>query len=596
MMAKPSTKPQKRKVKKGTLKKLITYARPFFPAIIISMIAVAGATILQIISPEIIRNLINEISKAMLPPEFLMNYGKVVEFIIILIVFYVLAMLLNMLQNYIMASVTEKLTYRLRNQLASKINKVPLKYFDGTSHGDTISRFTNDVDVIGQTLNQSLATFVAAIVMFLGTMLMMFITSPILAVVAILSSFIGFVIIGVIMAKSQKYFTSQQEEMGNLNGYIEEIYSNQNIIKVYNASQESEESFKTINHKLYKTGWKSQFLSGLMMPLMSFIGNFGYLSVVIVGALLVYNKNYDYGIIIAFVMYVRLFTNSLVQMAQASNNFQRTKAASERVFDFLEEEELAKEDQKDQVINEPKGHVVFKDVNFSYEPEKPIINNFSAEIKPGQKVAIVGPTGAGKTTIINLLMRFYEIDSGSIYIDGINTQDVTRENVHAQFGMVLQDTWIFEGTVLENIVYSQEGITRDQVKEACKKFGLHHFLRTLPNSYETVLTEKTSLSEGQKQIVTIARAMIKNAPLLILDEATSSVDTRTELIVQKAMDQLMEGRTSFIIAHRLSTIKNADLILVMKNGDIIEKGNHEELLKINGFYAELYNSQFEDVS
>ena len=596
MMAKPSTKPQKRKVKKGTLKKLITYARPFFPAIIISMIAVAGATILQIISPEIIRNLINEISKAMLPPEFLMNYGKVVEFIIILIVFYVLAMLLNMLQNYIMASVTEKLTYRLRNQLASKINKVPLKYFDGTSHGDTISRFTNDVDVIGQTLNQSLATFVAAIVMFLGTMLMMFITSPILAVVAILSSFIGFVIIGVIMAKSQKYFTSQQEEMGNLNGYIEEIYSNQNIIKVYNASQESEESFKSINHKLYKTGWKSQFLSGLMMPLMSFIGNFGYLSVVIVGALLVYNKNYDYGIIIAFVMYVRLFTNSLVQMAQASNNFQRTKAASERVFDFLEEEELAKEDQKDQVINEPKGHVVFKDVNFSYEPEKPIINNFSAEIKPGQKVAIVGPTGAGKTTIINLLMRFYEIDSGSIYIDGINTQDVTRENVHAQFGMVLQDTWIFEGTVLENIVYSQEGITRDEVKEACKKLGLHHFIRTLPNSYETVLTEKTSLSEGQKQIVTIARAMIKNAPLLILDEATSSVDTRTELIVQKAMDQLMEGRTSFIIAHRLSTIKNADLILVMKNGDIIEKGNHEELLKINGFYAELYNSQFEDVS
>lgn len=595
MMAKPSTKPQKRKVKKGTLKKLITYARPFFPAIIISMIAVAGATVLQIISPEIIRNLINEISKAMLPPEFLMNYGKVVEFIIILIVFYVLAMLLNMLQNYIMASVTEKLTYRLRNQLASKINKVPLKYFDGTSHGDTISRFTNDVDVIGQTLNQSLATFVAAIVMFLGTMLMMFITSPILAVVAILSSFIGFVIIGVIMAKSQKYFTSQQEEMGNLNGYIEEIYSNQNIIKVYNASQESEESFKSINHKLYKTGWKSQFLSGLMMPLMSFIGNFGYLSVVIVGALLVYNKNYDYGIIIAFVMYVRLFTNSLVQMAQASNNFQRTKAASERVFDFLEEEELAKEDQKDQVINEPKGHVVFKDVNFSYEPEKPIINNFSAEIKPGQKVAIVGPTGAGKTTIINLLMRFYEIDSGSIYIDGINTQDVTRENVHAQFGMVLQDTWIFEGTVLENIVYSQEGITRDQVKEACKKLGLHHFIRTLPNSYETVLTEKTSLSEGQKQIVTIARAMIKNAPLLILDEATSSVDTRTELIVQKAMDQLMEGRTSFIIAHRLSTIKNADLILVMKNGDIIEKGNHEELLKINGFYAELYNSQFEDV-
>ena len=596
MMAKPSTKPQKRKVKKGTLKKLITYARPFFPAIIISMIAVAGATILQIISPEIIRNLINEISKAILPPEFIMNYGKVVQTIIILIIFYVLAMLLNMLQNYIMASVTEKLTYRLRNQLASKINKVPLKYFDGTSHGDTISRFTNDVDVIGQTLNQSLATFVAAIVMFLGTMLMMFITSPILAVVAILSSFIGFVIIGVIMAKSQKYFTSQQEEMGNLNGYIEEIYSNQNIIKVYNASQESEESFKSINHKLYKTGWKSQFLSGLMMPLMSFIGNFGYLSVVIVGALLVYNKNYDYGIIIAFVMYVRLFTNSLVQMAQASNNFQRTKAASERVFDFLEEEELAKEDQKDQVINEPKGHVVFKDVNFSYEPEKPIINNFSAEIKPGQKVAIVGPTGAGKTTIINLLMRFYEIDSGSIYIDGINTQDVTRENVHAQFGMVLQDTWIFEGTVLENIVYSQEGITRDQVKEACKKLGLHHFIRTLPNSYETVLTEKTSLSEGQKQIVTIARAMIKNAPLLILDEATSSVDTRTELIVQKAMDQLMEGRTSFIIAHRLSTIKNADLILVMKNGDIIEKGNHEELLKINGFYAELYNSQFEDVS
>lgn len=579
-----------------TVYKLILYAKPFLPAIIISMLVVTGATILQIIGPEYIRNIGNEIANALMPPAFSMDYDKTVGLILIVLSFYVISMFLNMIQNYIMATVTQKLTYNMRNELSSKINRVPLKYFDSNSHGDTISRFTNDVDVIGQTLNQSVATFVAAVVMVIGTIFMMFITSWILGITAILSSIIGFVITGIIMAKSQKYFTAQQEGMGKLNGYIEEAYSNQSIIKVYNASDESIEGFKTINKDLYKTAWKSQFLSGLMMPLMTFIGNLGYLSVVIVGAILVYNQNFDFGIILAFIIYVRLFTNALTQITQAINNFQRTAAASERIFDFLDQEELSDETNKEALIKETKGDVVFKEVNFSYEPGKPIIKNFSAEIKAGQKVAIVGPTGAGKTTLINLLMRFYELESGAITIDNINIKDVPRSNVHEQFGMVLQDTWILEGTILENIIYSNQNITRDQVKEACKKLGLHHFIRTLPNSYETILTEKASLSEGQKQIVTIARAMIKNAPLLILDEATSSVDTRTELIIQKAMDGLMKGRTSFIIAHRLSTIKNADLILVMKDGDIVEKGTHEKLLEQNGFYAELYNSQFEDVS
>lgn len=578
---------------KLTWKKLILYAKPYLPVIIVSLIAVIGATIFQIIGPDKTRALSNEIMNILLPPSFTMNYQKVIDLIIVLFIFYVSSMILNIIQNYIMSSVSQKITYNMRNDLSQKINKVPLKYFDSTSHGDTISRFTNDVDIIGQTLNQSVATFVSAIVLLIGVTFMMFYTSWILALVAILSSIIGFALTGVIMAKSQKYFISQQKDLGSLNGYIEEAYTNQNIIKVYNASEKSIDNFKEINNKLYSSGWKSQFLSGLMMPLMTFIGNFGYLSVTVVGALLIYKKNYDFGMVMAFIIYVKLFTNALVQLAQVSNNFQRTAASAERVFEFLEEQELEDESHKNIKINEVNGLIEFENVKFGYEKDNPIIHNFSAYVKPGQKIAIVGPTGAGKTTIINLLMRFYEIDEGTIKIDGISTKDITRENVHELFGMVLQDTWIFEGTVLENIIYSQENVTKEQVVKACKKLGIHHFIKTLPNGYETVLTEKASLSEGQKQIITIARAMIKNAPLLILDEATSSVDTRLELIVQNAMDELMKDRTSFIIAHRLSTIKNADLILVLKDGDIIEKGTHESLLRKNGFYAELYNSQFE---
>ena len=473
---------------------------------------------------------------------------------------------------------------------------MPLKYFDKTSYGDIISRATNDVDTIGQTLNQSLDNLVRAVTMFIGSAIMMTCTNWIMALTAIGTSAIGFVFMMLIMLKSQKYFKEQQQGLGAINGHIEEVYSGHNVVKVYNGGKNAQKTFEDINGTLYESGWKSQFMSGLMQPIMYFIGNFGYIAVCVVGAALAMNGTISFGVIVAFILYIRLFTQTLSQLAQSMQSLQRTAAASERVFEFFDEEELTDESQKLKKLESINGDVEFKNVHFGYENDKIIIDDFSAKIKAGQKIAIVGPTGAGKTTMVNLLMRFYEIDSGEICIDDIPTNQVVRENVHEQFCMVLQDTWLFEGTIKENIIYSKQGITDDEVIVACKAVGLHHFIRTLPKGYDTVLNDQANLSAGQRQLVTIARAMIQNAPLLILDEATSSVDTRTERHVQEAMDKLTQGRTSFVIAHRLSTIKNADMILVMKDGDIVESGSHDKLLTSGGFYAELYNSQFEQAS
>ena len=461
-----------------------------------------------------------------------------------------------------------------------------------------LSRVTNDVDTIGQTMNQSLGNLVTAVTMFLGSLIMMFTTNAIMALTAIVSTFFGFGLMMLIIRKSQKYFLGQQRSLGQLNGHVEEIYSGHNVVKAYNGEEAAQNTFDQINGELYNCAWKSQFLSGLMQPLMGFIGNLGYVAVCVMGAVLVKSGRTDFGTIIAFMVYVRQFTNPLSQIAQAATSLQSAAAASQRVFEFLDQEELADESQKTEVlpVGTVKGEVEFDHVRFGYTKDKTIIHDFSAKAKPGQKIAIVGPTGAGKTTLVNLLMRFYELDGGEIRIDGKSIASLTRENVHDLFCMVLQDTWLFEGTIRENVVYSKQGVTDEQVKAACKAVGLDHFIRTLPDGYDTYLNDKANLSAGQRQLVTIARAMIENAPLLILDEATSSVDTRTEALVQAAMDKLTENRTSFVIAHRLSTIRNADLILVLKDGDVVESGNHQELLAKGGFYATLYNSQFESAS
>ena len=513
-----------------------------------------------------------------------------------LVVIYGAGLLCSYVQGLLMAQVTQKNSRDLRAAISEKINVLPLRYFDSHSVGDVLSRVTNDVDTIGQALNQSVATFFTAVVMLFGSVVMMFVTNWAMAFTAIGASLVGFVFMFLIMGRSQKFFARQQRYLGAVNGHIEETYAGHNVVKAYNAGDRVRQQFGELNRKLYASAWKSQFFSGLMMPLMNFIGNLGYVAVCVVGALLLVNGNIaDFGVITAFTLYVRLFTSPLTQLAQAFTAMQSAAAASERVFEFLEEEELPDESGKTAYLSPERvrGDVSFRHVRFGYDPDKIIIRDFSAEISAGQKVAIVGPTGAGKTTMVNLLMRFYEPLGGGIEIDGIPVDELTRKNVHDLFCMVLQDTWLFDGTIRENVVYSKENVSDEEVVRACKAVGLHHFVQTLPHGYDTVLDDKAHLSAGQKQLVTIARAMIENAPMLILDEATSSVDTRTEVLIQRAMDKLTEGRTSFIIAHRLSTIKNADLILVMKDGDIIEKGSHEQLLAQNGFYADLYNSQFE---
>jgi len=584
---------------KETWGKLIKYCKSYVPIAFVAIILAGVGTLLQTLGPNQLGNMANVIAVGL--PDAVdgsigaIDFDAVGRIGLLLVGFYLTALILNFFQGFIMASITQRISQKMRTEISQKINKLPLSYFDKTSHGDILSRVTNDVDTIGQTMNQSIGSLVTSLIMFLGSAIMMFYNSWILALVGISSSVVGFICMAKVMKKSQPHFVRQQKDLGVVNGHIEEMFSNQHIVKVYNGSNASRIIFEEINESLYASGWKSQFMSGLMMPLMMFIGNFGYVAVCVTGAILAMNGVIEFGVIVAFMIYIRLLTQPLSQIAQAAQNLQRTAAASERVFEFFDEYEMADETAVELRLKNVEGNIEFKNVKFGYEIDKPVIHNFTTKVRAGQKVAIVGPTGAGKTTIVNLLMRFYELNSGEILIDGIPTNKVRREDVHDQFCMVLQDTWLFEGSVRENIVYCKENITDEMVKIACKSVGLHHFIRSLPNGYDTILNDKVNLSGGQKQLITIARAMIQDAPMLILDEATSSVDTRTEYLIQKAMDNLTVGRTSFVIAHRLSTIKNADVILVMKEGDIVESGSHDELLEKDGFYAELYNSQFEDV-
>ena len=574
-------------------KKLILYCKFCIPQIIVAFIFAIIGTIFTIVGPNKLSQITDLITDGLISG---IDLEKVQKIAVFLSVLYGLGFVFNYIQGFIMATVTQRLSKSLRTDISEKINRLPLKYFDSTSYGDVLSRVTNDVDTIGQTMNQSIGVLVSEVTLFLGSLFMMLKTNLIMTFSAVIATIIGFLFMILIISKSQKYFLRQQKYLGKINGHIEEIYSGHVIVKVYNGEEKAKKTFDKINEKLYESAWKSQFLSGLMIPLMGFIGNFAYVTVCVVGGTMALDNKITFGVIVAFMIYVRLFTRPLSQIAQAFTNMQSTAAASERVFEFLDETELEDESYKTEILTSSKGDVEFKNVKFGYTPEKIIINDFSVHVSPGQKIAIVGPTGAGKTTIVNLLMRFYEVNSGEIKIDGISTKKLTRENVHDFFCMVLQDTWLFEGSVKENIVYSKEGISDDEVINACKAVGIHHFIESLPMGYDTVLNDKVNLSTGQKQLITIARAMVEKAPLIILDEATSSVDTRTEELIQRAMDKLTVGRTSFVIAHRLSTIRNADLILVMKDGDIIESGNHEDLLSKGGFYSELYNSQFEKIS
>ena len=511
-----------------------------------------------------------------------------------LVALYLMGYAFNYIQGFIMATMTQKVSKGLRTDISKKINRVPLSYFDKTSYGDVLSRVTNDVDTIGQTLNQSIGMLVTSITMFVGSFIMMLTINVLMTVAAVVAVVIGFVLMLVIISHSQKHFNRQQKALGKMNGHVEEVYAGHSVVKAYNGEKDEKKTFDQINKDLYQSAWKSQFMSGMMMPIMTFIGNLGYVAVCVVGAILAINGSITFGVIVAFMVYIRLFTQPLSQIAQAATTLQSTAAAGERVFEFLEERELEDESGKTQVLKNIEGNVTFKNVQFGYTKNKTIIKNFSVDVKAGQKVAIVGPTGAGKTTMVNLLMRFYEIGDGQIKVDGVPIDSLTRENVHDMFCMVLQDTWLFEGTIKENIIYNKEGVTDEQVVNACKAAGVHKFITSLPHGYDTILNDKANLSAGQKQLITIARAMVDDAPMLILDEATSSVDTRTEIMIQRAMDKLMDGRTTFVIAHRLSTIKNSNLILTMCDGDIVEAGTHEELLALDGVYAELYNSQFEN--
>ncbi len=656
-MPKPMGKPGSNNFDKandfrGAMKKLVHYLNKFHTLIIIAFVLSAVSSILSIIAPDHLSNLTDIISDGLTPnisettineimssdtisfedkQEFMsimsgisedsssseifaaidtmpesvqeivepkMDFTAIKNIALFLAIIYIASAIFSFFGHYIMATVSNNFAKDLRSKIITKINKLPLRYFDRNSTGDILSRITNDVDTVAQTMSQSIGSLVGAITLLIGSVIMMFVTNWIMAICAIVSSLLGFSIMAIILKKSQKYFIQRQVELGNMNGHIEEIYSGHNVVKVYNGKKQADEKFDTLNEKVFDAIRKSQFLSGLMQPIMAFIGNFSYVVVCVVGALLAMNGYITFGVIVAFIVYVRLFTNPLSQIAQAMTSLQSAAAASERIFEFIEAEEMSDESALTKHLDRDKvkGNITFDHVKFGYDSDRMIIKDFSAKVKPGEKIAIVGPTGAGKTTMVNLLMKFYEINSGDIKIDGVSINELTRENVHDLFTMVLQDTWVFNGTVRENIVYNRENVSDYELKQVCKVVGVDHFIKSLPNSYDTIIEDNDSISSGQKQLMTIARGMLDNAPFLILDEATSNVDTRTEELVQKAMDKLMEGRTSFIIAHRLSTIKNADLILVMNEGNIIEQGSHDELMKQNGFYASLYNSQFEKVS
>lgn len=567
------------------------YLKGFQLPLLIAFVGAAVSSIITVYGPDKLKEITNLITEGMRSQIDLKSISNIALFLAIL---YAAGALLNYVQSFIISSVIQHFSKRLRTAIAEKINKLPLRYFDSHSQGDTLSRVTNDVDTVGQSLNQSLGTVISSSLLLIAVLFMMFYNNVVLSFVTISSVLIGFVFVALIMGKSQRFFRAQQENLASVNGYVEEMYSGHNVIVSCNATDESKVAFQTLNTNLYNSMWKSQFISGIMMPLMMFVGNFGYVMVVLVGASMALNGDVTMGTIVAFMVYVRIFSQPLSQIAQGITTLQQASAAMGRVFEFLAESEMENDEHKAQQLTTLKGDVAFDKVFFGYNPDRTIIHDFSANAKAGQKIAIVGPTGAGKTTIVNLLMKFYEIDKGRITIDGVDTKQMKRSEVHDAFSMVLQDTWLFEGTIKENLIYNQKNISDEAVVAAAKAVGVHHFIKTLPKGYDTVLDDTVSLSVGQKQLLTIARALLKDAPLLILDEATSSVDTRTEELIQKAMDKLMEGRTSFVIAHRLSTIRNADLILVMRDGNIIEQGNHDQLMGKNGFYADLYNSQFDE--
>lgn len=578
----------------GAWKKLLRYCKKFAPAIVTALVCSIGGTALTLIGPDKLGELTNVVKNGILTG---IDLDAVADIGATLIVYYSLSMVLSVVQGWLMANVTQRLAQRMRGDIAAKIDRLPMSYYNKTSTGDILSRVTNDVDTIGQSMHMAVGNLVSSVTLMVGSLVMMLRHSFLMTGAAILATLLGFVLMLLIMSRSQKYFLRQQRDLGRINGHIEEIYAGHTVVKAYNGEDAALKTFTEMNESLRDSGFKSQCLSGLMMPIMHFVGNFGYVAVCVVGALLALDGKIEIGTIVAFMMYIRFFTQPLSQIAQAMQSLQSAAAAGERVFEFLEAEEMEDEHDKPTRLEKTRGLVEFDHVRFGYEDsDRIVIHDFSAVAKPGQKIAIVGPTGAGKTTMVNLLMRFHELTGGEIRIDGVPIREMSREEVHRQFCMVLQDTWLFEGTLRENLIYCTEGATDEKMKKACKAVGLDHFVRTLPKGYDTVLNDRVSLSQGEKQQLTIARAMIADRPMLILDEATSSVDTRTELKIQRAMDELMKDRTSFVIAHRLSTIKNADLILVLRDGDIVESGTHEALLEKGGFYAELYNSQFDKVS
>ena len=582
---------EKPKNVKSSMLELLRYLKPWYKPIIISLIFSLVGTLLTIIAPDKLADLTNNISDGL---QTGIDMDLIIKSILIILAIYISANLVTCAASYIMITVMQKLAWSMRTSISQKINKLPLKFFDKVTVGDVLSRITNDVDTISSALNSSITTLVQAVVQFVGVTIIMFATSGRLALTAIGSSILGFVLMFFIVSRSRKYFRQQQQNLGDMNGHVEEMYSGHNIVRAYGATAQSKKEFDRINDNLYNSAWKSQFFSGMLMPLMGFVGSLGYVAVCIVGATLTMSGAIRFGTVIAFISYVKLFTNPLSQISQAVSSLMSAGAAGERVFGFLAEEEMPDDSGCTAHIDHVRGNVEFENVRFGYDEDKPIIHDFSADIEPGQKVAIVGYTGAGKTTMVNLLMRFYELWSGQIKIDGVLVSQMRRSDVHAMFGMVLQDTWLFDGTYRENIAYGKPGVTDEQIEAACKLVGLDHYIKTLPKGYDTELNDRSSLSAGQRQLLTIARAMVENAPMIILDEATSSVDTRTEVLVQKAMDRLTRGRTSFVIAHRLSTIRDADLILVMDKGDIVESGTHEQLLEKGGLYNELYTSQFEN--